>query len=80
MNNDLVLLINDIYKIDNENILDKIIEYCDVNDLDIQEVGDILSESEDFKNILYKDCVKSNVIRDEVLSNKMKRTQKIFKW
>ena len=80
MNNDLVLLINDIYKIDNENILDKIIEYCDVNDLDIQEVGDILSESEDFKNILYKDCVKSNVIKDEVLSNKMKRTQKIFKW
>jgi hypothetical protein len=43
-------------------------DYCETYDQDPQEIGDILQESEDFKNLLYKDCVKNHIIKDSELN------------
>ena len=77
---DIVEIINEIYKIPDGSLSEKILEYCHRNELNPQEMGDILYESEDFKKVLYRDCVNHNIIQDEVLDDKAKRTQKIFKW
>jgi hypothetical protein len=47
-----------------ENLVDKIMDYCETYDQNPQEIGDILQESEDFKKLLYKDCVKHHIIKD----------------
>jgi len=77
---DIIEIINEIYKISDGSLSEKILEYCHRNDLNPQELGDILYESEDFKKVLYRDCVVNNIIQDEVLDDKSKRTQEIFKW
>jgi hypothetical protein len=64
MNNELITLINKISTMNGNNLLEKIVDYCETYDQDPQEIGDILESSDEFKKLLYKDCVKSNIIRD----------------
>jgi len=71
MNNELITLVNKISQMAGDNLVDKIMDYCETYDQDPQEIGDILQESEDFKNLLYKDCVKNHIIKDlELIINK----------
>jgi hypothetical protein len=63
MNQDeIILLINKISEMEGNNLLEKIIDYCETFDEDPQEIGDILSECESFKDILLRDCVKNHII------------------
>jgi len=76
----IIELINEISKIPDGNIMEKIIEYCRRNDMDVQEIGDKLTESEDFKSLLYKDCVIHHTIRDEEYKTKLDKVPEIIKW
>lgn len=67
--NDVIVLLNDIYEMSGDSIMDKIIDYCETHDKDPQEVGDLLAESEDFKKIMLKDCIKNNIIQSVIEKN-----------
>jgi len=64
MNNGIIEIINKISNMNGNNLLDKIMDYCETYDINEQALGDLLQENEDFKNILYRDCVKHNIIKD----------------
>ena len=50
---EIVELLNEISKIPEDTLLDRIVTYCEKNDLDTKEIGDTLSESEQFKRMLH---------------------------
>ena len=66
----IVELVNKISEMEGNNLLEKILDYCETYDEDPQEIGDILQESEEFKDLLYLDCVKHNIIKDTSISIK----------
>lgn len=76
----LIDIINEIHKIDGDSLLDKALEYCHKNNIDIQELGDILSESEEFKQVLLGDCIKYKIIRSEEIDIEISKTEDICAW
>ena len=78
--NEITELLNDISKIQEDNILDQIVSYCDKNDLDIQDVGDQLGSSEQFKRKLYIDLVHNKVIQDKAFSKKESLCEDLDEW
>jgi hypothetical protein len=68
--NNPIELINFIYKMEGNTLLEKIMDYCETYDQDPQEVGEFLEEIKEFKNLLLKDCVKNNIIRDSTVKLK----------
>jgi hypothetical protein len=64
MNSETIELINKISLMHGDSLLEKILDYCETFDKDPKEIGDFLQESEAFKDILYKDCIKNNIIKD----------------
>ena len=77
---DKIKLINEIYCTDGDTLLEKIVSYCEKNNFDIQEFGDLLSESEIFKKHLWIDCVRHNIIKDEPLQDKLNETEDFEEW
>ncbi len=77
---DFIILINEINKIPENSLLDKILTYCEQNNFDIQEIGDILSENEKFKRTLWIDCVDRYVIQDEYLKIKQNSIEELDEW
>ena len=61
---DVLSLINKITEMTGNSLLEKILDYCETYNVDIQEVGDKIAKFEEFKNLLYKDCVKHHIIND----------------
>lgn len=80
MNNDVVDILNRISDMSGESLAEKILDYCETYDIDPQELGDVLEESEDFRNMLYRDCVKHNIIKDEDLEVFMEKSETITPW
>lgn len=80
MNSELIELINKIYEMEGVSLSEKIIEYCDVYDRDVQEIGDILGESEDFRRVMLNDCIKNNIIKEDMLKTIIERTETISVW
>jgi archaellum biogenesis ATPase FlaH len=61
-------ILEDIFKFKKEkaqdlSIMDTIIEYAYKNDYDIQEIGNIISEHEEFKIILEKQLIRDHYIK-----------------
>ena len=77
---ELITLLDKIYLMPEDNLMDKIISYCEMNDYDIQEIGDILSENEQFKTKLWIDCVSNNTIKDNLLKQKQNATKELDMW
>ncbi len=80
MNHDITKLLNEIGKIKDLSLMDKITTYCEQNDLSTQEIGDILSESEQFKRNFWIDCVNNNTIKDDFLKEKIQETFDLDEW
>jgi len=80
MNNNIVELINDISQMYGDNLAEKILDYCETYDKDPKEIGDLLEESKDFKELLYRDCVKNNIIKDDDLEVFLDKTENISVW
>lgn len=51
------------------SLLDIIVDFSFKNDLDVQTVGDIISEDEYFKSFIEKDCKMHNIIKNERASD-----------
>jgi len=62
-------LLNRIHDIPEDTLIEKIVSYCEETDTDIQEIGEILGESEQFKRVLWIDAVNHNQIQDAPLKN-----------
>jgi len=77
---DIIILLNEIHKIDEENLMDKILSYCSKYDYNPQEIGDLLAESETFKRTLWLDCVDNNTIRDALVKDKLNSTATLDEW
>ena len=80
MNSEIVNILNEISNMSGESLTEKILDYCETYDIDPQSIGDILEDSEDFKNMLYRDCVKYNIIRDTDLEIFMEKSETITPW
>ena len=80
MLDNVVELLNEINKIPEPDLLNRIISYCEQNDLDPQELGDILGECEQFKRQLWIDGVKHNQIKDAGVQRKLDSTSEIDIW
>jgi hypothetical protein len=55
-----------IMSMPSESIIEKVLEYCEEEDLDISEILDLF-DSKEYKALLYTDCVEHHVIKDEEL-------------
>lgn len=77
---EIIALLNEIHKINEDNLMDKILSYCEKNDYPVQEIGDILSENDQFKTKFWIDCVNNNTIRDKFLKEKQNQTEDIDEW
>ena len=64
--NQITEILNEISQYEG-TLLERILEYVSENELNPQEVGDILSEDENFKDIFYFDLVSNNEIIDKEL-------------
>ena len=67
-NEDAIKLINKIFEMNGSSLLEKILDYCETYDEDPQEIGEILEEIKEFKDILYRDCVKKHIIKNEEIT------------
>ena len=76
----IVKLINEINKMPEDSLLEKMISYCEQTDTDPQELGDIFAESEQFKRKLWISCVEFNQIKDDLLSDKLNLIEDIDEW
>jgi hypothetical protein len=63
-----------------DNLLEKMVDFCLTFNIDERELGDILETSKEFKLMLYKDCVQSNIIQDEYLKKQLERSEKLEEW
>lgn len=50
------------------SLIDVIIDFSFKNDLDVQTVGDIISEDEYFKSFIEKDCANRNIIKNKSIN------------
>jgi len=80
MENNLIELINDISNMHGVSLSEKILDYCETYDFDVKEIGDLLEQSDDFKKLLYIDCVKNNLIQDKTLEEFLGRTEEMEEW
>ncbi len=78
--NDFLKLFNDISKMEGNSLLEKILDYCETFNKDVQEIGDILEENKEFKQLLYDDCVNNNIINDPKYKKILNRTENIEEW
>ena len=77
---DIINLIDIIYTMHGNSLAEKILDYCETYDKDPKEIGDLLEESEDFKELLYRDCLKHNIINDDDMEKDIDRTEEIEVW
>lgn len=80
MNDHIIKLLNEINKMPEDTLLEKLISYCEETDFDPQELGDILGESEQFKRKLWISCVEANQIKDEKLLDRLDLVEDFDEW
>ena len=73
-------LINEINSYPEYSLLEKVISYCEENDIDVNDIEDILKQSEHFRTVFYIDCVEKNHIRDLGLKKKLRETIDEDEW
>ena len=59
---------------------EKILDYCETFDKDPRHIGEILSESENFKFMFHIDCTRYNIIKDDLLKQRLNSTITIDEW
>ena len=62
------------------SLMDKILDMCETEDISEQELGDILSESKEFKEMLLIDCVKHKSIQDDEFQKREERMNDLDIW
>ena len=80
MNENITELLNEINKMPEKTLLEKMVSYCEENDIPEQELGDRLSGSDQFKRTLWINCVESFQIKDELLSEKWAKMENLEEW
>jgi len=78
--NEIVQLLNEFNKIQEDTLLDKISVFCEENDIDPKELGDTLSENEQFKRLLWFDCVRNNQLQDKTLKTQWQKQTLLDDW
>jgi len=76
----LVSTLNKINSLPGDSLLERMLSYCEENDIDPKELGDMFEESEKFKRVLWIDAVENNQIQDAPLKAKLNETQDLDTW
>lgn len=77
---DITELLNKINKYPEDTLLERMASYCEMNDIDPQEFGDMFSEDEYFKRKLWINCVENFQIKDVLLTNKINSVEGLDEW
>lgn len=80
MKETLVEILNDISEFPEESLLEKMLSYCEMNDLDPQELGDMFAENDQFKRKLWINCVENYQIKDTLLQDKIASVEDLDEW
>jgi hypothetical protein len=76
----LVSTLNQINSLPGNSLLERMLSYCEENDIDPKELGDMFEESDQFKRVLWIDAVENNQIQDAPLKAKLNETQDLDTW
>jgi len=79
-NMDPIEIVNKISEYDGDTLIDKMLDYCETEDINIKELGDMLEDFEDFKRLLYKECVNVNLIKNPLLKKELHNTEDLEIW
>ncbi len=77
---DIIEILNQINKMPDETLLERMITWCQEFNYDPQELGDLLGESEQLKRTLWMNAVKHNQILDPLLKQKWDQMENLGDW
>jgi hypothetical protein len=72
---DRTILFDQIQKLPENSLIERMLSWCEENDEDPMELGEIFSQDDNFKKILWADAVRMNQVSDNDLKTKMNQTQ-----
>ena len=77
---DIQDLLNEINAHPEVSLLEKIVSYCEETGFEPQDVGDALSECEQFKRMLWINAVDNNQVHDIKLKEMLNSTEDLDDW
>lgn len=80
MRDNIVEILNEIQEFPEDSLLEKMISYCEMKDIDPQELGDMFAESDQFKRKLWINCVEAFQIKDVLLQDKINSIEDLDEW
>jgi hypothetical protein len=76
--------IDDILEMPSESLLEKMLEYSEMYDIDVTYLAELFEGNKVLKETLYSDCVLHNVIKDdelkEILDNRIQSQESNQEW
>jgi hypothetical protein len=54
---------------DDISIMDILLEYCMKKEVEYEEIGELVAEDQETKQLIYFDCVNRHIIKDDSLQN-----------
>jgi hypothetical protein len=76
----IVTLLNEIYKMPDDSLLEKITTYCQETDIREEDIAEVLKESEQFKRALWLSCVENFQIKDAQVKHLLENTEELEEW
>ncbi len=80
MTNEIIELLNKINMYEGDSLTEKILTYCEEQDIEPEDIGDQLKDSECFKRKLKIDAVQNFQMKDELLMIKMNQNEDLNEW
>ncbi len=79
-NREISDILNEIQSLPGDTLLEKVLSYAEENDIPEEELGLFLADSDQFKRVLWINCVKNHQIKDEELNDKLNQTVDLDCW
>jgi len=73
-------ILNEIGKYYGNSLLERMVDFCETEDVDPQFLGDILSEDKSLKDLLHNDCAISGSIIDIDIQHRNETMEDLEIW
>jgi len=73
-------ILNIISQYHGTSLMEKMMDFCETEDIEPQYLGDLVAEDKAFRDLLYNDCVLSNSVKDHLMNKREKEMQELDIW
>ena len=73
-------ILNEIGNYHGCSLLERMMDFCETNDVEPQYLGDILADDDKLKLMLHNDCVMSNSIKDYDIQHRNDVMEEMNEW